>query len=249
MTQMRQKCVVFVGTSILVRETLDQITTRRGVPMRALGSVRDGCEFAVQKKNALLVVELDGNAGQELQWLAQLTHQRPQSCVLAIVDRGDIPTTVQAMRAGADNCLERPVDPELLNSALGQLLHQIDIQSDDSVTPLTRMETTVLEHIVQGRTNRQIAASLHRSPRTVEVHRRHIMCKLGVGTVVDLIKAASARGFLRESNGVSQGSEADGDNANGPAAVSIHLIQNEQTRTRDCPAAPPEVLDCGRQVQ
>ena len=79
--------------------------------------------------------------------------------------------------------------------SLNKLLNQIDDRSSNYRASLTSMETTVLQHVLQGRTNRQIGQSLHRSPRTIEVHRSHIMRKLGASTIVDLVRAASARGL------------------------------------------------------
>lgn len=215
MTPVRQKHVVFVGTSASIREMLDGIATQCGLPICMLGSVQDCPRRLVRENDTLIVMELDGNAAAGLPSLVKLTRQYPKVPVLVIVDRGDIRTTVQAMRAGAANCLEKPVKTELLTSAIDELLDRIDARSGDSV-PLTPVEATVLRHILQGRTNRQIADALYRSPRTIEVHRRHIMRKLGASTIVDLIKAASARGFLRESNAMPQRPEADGRDANGP---------------------------------
>ena len=158
----------------------------------------------VHEKGTLLVMELNGDTAAALHSMAEVKQRHPQVRVLAIVDRGDIPTTVQAMRAGAANCLEKPVETEPLFSAMSELLDQIDTQSDDSAAPLTRMETTVLQYILQGRPNRQIAEALHRSPRTIEVHRRHIMRKLGASTIVDLVKAAAMMHLDATNNGGRQ---------------------------------------------
>ena len=195
MTETSQPCVIFAGTSALARERLNEVAAQRGIQMRVLASVQDCSKILARKKVALLVAELDGNTDRELQLLAQLTHQHPQVSVLAIVERGDIPTTVQAIRAGAANCIEKPVAIEPLNAAVNELLNQIDARSSNYRASLTSMETTVLQHILQGKTNRQIGQSLHRSPRTIEVHRSRIMRKLGASTIVDLVRAASARGL------------------------------------------------------
>ncbi len=100
--------------------------------------------------------------------------------------------------------LKKPVETEPLISAMSELLDQIDTQSDDSAAPLTRMETRVLQYILQGRRNRQIAEALHRSPRTIEVHRRHIMRKLGAPTIVDLVRAAAMMHLDATNNGGRQ---------------------------------------------
>jgi two-component system response regulator FixJ len=198
MTQVRQKHVIFVGTSTSVREALNEIATQRGVPMRALDSVQDWRKPLAEAKITLLVLELDGDAAEQLQHLTEVRQQHPQIPVLAIVENGDIPTAVQAIRRGAANCLERPVDPGPLTSALDELLDQMGTQSQRPATPLTSIEMTILQYVLQGRTNRQIAEALHRSPRTVEVHRSHIMRKLGVSTVIDLVKTAVCRGLARD---------------------------------------------------
>ena len=172
--------------------------------MHALGAMQDCHGRLVHEKGTLLVMELNGDTAAALHSMAEVKQRHPQVPVLAIVDRGDIPTTVQAMRAGAANCLEKPVETEPLFSAMSELLDQIDTQSDDSAAPLTRMETTVLQYILQGRPNRQIAEALHRSPRTIEVHRRHIMRKLGASTIVDLVKAAAMMHLDATNNGGRQ---------------------------------------------
>jgi DNA-binding NarL/FixJ family response regulator len=64
---------------------------------------------------------------------------------------------------------------------------------------LTERETDVLHLILQGRSNKEIADTLHRSVRTIEDHRCHIMRKLGVDNVVDLVKRATAMGLVESS--------------------------------------------------
>ena len=61
---------------------------------------------------------------------------------------------------------------------------------------LTKRETEILRLIVEGNTNKKIALALHRSERTVEYHRNHLMAKLSANSVVDLIKRAIAMGLL-----------------------------------------------------
>ena len=194
MSETRRKSVFYAGTSASVREQLDDILVPQGIELRAFTSIDDCRESLVRDHYALLVVELNGDAPRGLQSLAELTNGHPHVPVLAIVDRGDIPTTIQAMRAGAANCLEKPVTLESLAPAMNELFDQMEARFDGSAVPLTAMETTVLQHILEGRTNRQIADALYRSPRTIEVHRRHIMCKLGASTIVDLVRAVGLKG-------------------------------------------------------
>jgi two-component system, LuxR family, response regulator FixJ len=116
--------------------------------------------------------------------------------VLVLVHHGDIRATVQAMKTGACDCLETPVESDRLKEIVERLLGSMD--SRPPANPLTPMEITVLGHILEGKTSRQIADTLCRSPRTIEVHRSHIMHKLGVSTIVDLIKVVAGMGLLEK---------------------------------------------------
>ncbi len=147
-----------------------------------------------------MVVELDGDGTPELQSISGMKQQYPNTPVLVIVERGDIPKAVQAMKAGAVNCLEKPIEMEQLSMAVDELLDQADPRASHEAPPLTPTEITVLGHILEGKTSRQIAKTLCRSSRTIEIHRSHIMHKLRVSNMVDLVRAASGMGFGRASS-------------------------------------------------
>ena len=104
-------------------------------------------------------------------------------------------SAIQAIKAGADNCLEKPVDAEQLCSEIQALLDQAAPSPSCPVGTLTPMEKTVLHLILEGKTNHETAKVLHRSPRTIEVHRRHIMHKLGISNIVELVRKASTMGL------------------------------------------------------
>ena len=106
--------------------------------------------------------------------------------VVMLVDRGDIGTAVRAIKAGALDCLERPAKtPELL-AAIDRGLNASARQEGALSVRLSPMEKRVLSLILQGYSNHDIASVLTRSERTVEVHRYHVMHKLGVRNVVEL---------------------------------------------------------------
>jgi two-component system response regulator FixJ len=203
MTEAPRKAVFLAGTSPAVRDVLKDILARRGVRMCELQSVNECCESLTSETCGLVVVGLDGDAKGHVELLARLKREHPQTPVLGLVDHGDIPAAVQAMKAGATHCFQKPIETERLIAAIGELLDEIDSQSP--MMPLTPMEMTVLRHIAQGKTSRQIAKTLHRSPRTIEVHRRHIMRKLHASTIVDLVRAACAMGLLGPPDHPSSG--------------------------------------------
>ena len=126
----------------------------------------------------LLILDFDGHAAQALDVLVGVKRLFRQIPRLVLVDRGDIPGTVKAMKAGATNCLQKPIEPDRLRSAIEVELCQRPEPAPASCRVLTKTETEVLNLILTGRTTAEVAAVLHRSGRTVEVHRRHIMRKL-----------------------------------------------------------------------
>jgi FixJ family two-component response regulator len=200
MTGTSQKPVVLAGTSPSVRDAMRDILTSRGVDTFEFNSV-DECRESLAElhQEPAVVVELNGDAERELQSLADMKQEHPQTSVLALVDHGDVPTAVKAIKAGALNCLEKPIEAEQLTAVIDELLDKADLPAGHLGPPLTPMEMTVLGHILEGKTSRQIADALYRSPRTIEVHRSHIMHKLHVSTMVDLVKAASTIGLLGAS--------------------------------------------------
>jgi FixJ family two-component response regulator len=196
MSEASQKSVVLAGTSPSIRDVLKDILTSYGVRMYACDPVGECSESFADESPSLMVVELDGDGTHELQSISEMKQQYPNTPVLVIVERGDIPKTVQDMKAGAISCLEKPIETEQLSTAVDELLDQADPRAIHEDPPLTPTEITVLGHILEGKTSRQIAKTLCRSPRTIEVHRSHIMHKLDVSTMVDLMRAASAMGLF-----------------------------------------------------
>lgn len=123
--------------------------------------------------------------------------------VIFLTGTGDIPTSVRAMKAGAVDFLTKPVDRVALFAAVEQAVAadrdarqaQAGVaQMRVRAATLTPREREVLEHVVAGRLNKQIAHALGTSLKTVKVHRGRMMAKMGVQTVADLVRAAEAVG-------------------------------------------------------
>jgi FixJ family two-component response regulator len=116
-----------------------------------------------------------------------------------ITGHGDVPMAVDTMKKGAMDFIQKPFDePQLLPLVERMLAHakdsfaeyQSSINRDALMARLTLRESQVLERIVAGRLNKQIADDLGISIKTVEAHRANIMEKLGANTVADLLKIA-----------------------------------------------------------
>jgi FixJ family two-component response regulator len=192
MAGLREKSVFVVGQLGPVDEALDDVLARRGVRTRTFASVEDYLKSRAKQDCDLLVVDLAANPAQGLQLLAALEQTLPGVPKIALADHQDIPTTVQAIKTGAANCLEKPVDAGQLVLAIERLLGK----AYHSRPVLTRAEKAVLRLILDGKTTLEIAQLLGRSPRTVEVHRSRLMRKLGVSSAVNLMRKAASMGLI-----------------------------------------------------
>jgi FixJ family two-component response regulator len=152
-----------------------------------LRSIHDGgCQ--------LLVTNVPDPAGEGLELLTNVRRFAPWLPIIMLVEPGRIDVAVQAMKAGATDCIERPPAESRLLSAVNRALRRIDDRAPSK--PLTEAEQSVLHLVLEGKTNGEIAAELHRSRRTVEVHRANIMTKLGARHIVDLVRNAALAGLM-----------------------------------------------------
>ncbi len=135
--------------------------------------------------------EMDG-----IELLAKAKRLAPWMPILVITGFGDIPTAVTVIKAGAVDFIEKPLDKKSFLWKVKSILQQST--SDDSYRgkPLTESEMIVLKLIINGKSNKEIAYLLHRSIRTIEVHRSHLMRKLDVDNIVDLVKRAAMMGLV-----------------------------------------------------
>jgi len=147
---------------------------------------------------AVLDVAMPGLDGLELQRVltASAGSHRP---VVFITGKGDIPTSVRAMKAGAIDFLTKPVNDTDLFEAISHAEAsdaqsrrlQLELESIQAkMETLTPREREVLLHVVAGRLNKQIAGDLGTVEKTIKVHRSRMMEKLGVRTVADLVRMA-----------------------------------------------------------
>lgn len=140
-------------------------------------------------------LHLPGLDGLELQHrLAALGVAMP---VLFLTGRGDIPSSVRAMRQGAVDFLEKHAPEAQLVAAVQRALDSDQAASErrDRFAGLTKRELEVLRHVVRGRMNKQIAAELGIHERTVKLHRSAITTKIGVRSAAELATLAREAGI------------------------------------------------------
>lgn len=143
--------------------------------------------------------ELDG-----LQLQLRLTHHGILIPIVFLTGRGDIPMSVRAIRAGAADFLTKPVDADTLVQAVRAALRlaatrQQEIQEATALAArlarLTPREREVMRHVVAGQLNKQIAADLGTGEQNIKLHRAHIMQKMAVESLADLVRAATRLGI------------------------------------------------------
>jgi FixJ family two-component response regulator len=138
-------------------------------------------------------VQMPGTDGLEL--LRKVRKMAPWIPVIVITSYADISMAVQAVKNGAFDFVEKPLEVDKFIELVDLALKHNELDDSTVGKPLTKTEKIVLKLILDGMSNRGIAYTLHRSERTVEVHRSHIMRKLNVDNVVDLVKRAASLSF------------------------------------------------------
>jgi FixJ family two-component response regulator len=148
---------------------------------------------------ACLIVDIrmGGMTGLELQ--NRLIETRSPLPIVFITGHGDVPMAVDTMKKGAMDFIQKPFKEDQLVGLVERMLehakdsfsdYQLAVNRDALLSKLTLRESQVLERIVAGRLNKQIADDLGISIKTVEAHRANIMEKLSANTVADLLKIA-----------------------------------------------------------
>jgi FixJ family two-component response regulator len=153
----------------------------------------------------LLDVCLPGLSGMELQRaLVDASCARP---IVFLSGRGDIQTSVHAMKEGAVDFLTKPIDNMRLFAAVAQALgrdaeqrreREIRRMIERRLATLTRCERQVMTHVIRGLLNKQIAAEVGTGEKTVKVHRGRVMSKMGVRSVPELVQLVARVGIAIE---------------------------------------------------
>jgi FixJ family two-component response regulator len=149
----------------------------------------------------VLDVAMPGKDGLELQ--RDLAAAGVDRAVVFITGYGDIPTSVQAMKAGAVDFLSKPFADTRFLAAVEAAIERDRVSRrtrgerravEQKVASLTSRERQVLEHVIAGQLNKHIAADLGTVEKTVKVHRGRIMRKMGAGSLVELVRMADLAG-------------------------------------------------------
>ena len=182
-----------------VRDSLQWLLEGKDYRVRCFDSAETFLSRYDAREVACLIVDIrmGGMSGLELQ--DKLIERKSPLPIVFITGHGDVPMAVNTMKKGAMDFIQKPFEEPALVSLVERMLEQAreafsdqqhSASRDALLQRLTTREAQVLERIVAGRLNKQIADDLGISIKTVEAHRANIMEKLNANTVADLLKIA-----------------------------------------------------------
>jgi FixJ family two-component response regulator len=188
--------IVFVDDDDDVRAAVRKMLESVEANVRCFGSAEECLAHADILRCDLLITDviLPEKTGIEL--LIEVKKQRPSLPILVVTGLGDVPMAIQAMKAGAADFIEKPLDRETFPGTVLNLLEGNAKRGTPVDYHLTKTEMRILNLILEGTSTLQIAATLYRSPRTIEVHRRHILHKMGASNIVQLVRQAAGLGLF-----------------------------------------------------
>jgi FixJ family two-component response regulator len=192
-------CVVVIDDDAEFRGSLERLLKSAGLQARTFASIADFVRSEPLDVPTCLVldVRMPGRSGLEFQ--RDLVTAGVALPIVFITGHGDIPMTVQAMKAGAIEFLTKPFrDQELLDAAnIGLARDRARREAEQSLQALrarfeelTPRERAILIEVVQGRLNKQIADDMGITETTVKVHRSNMMHKIQAASVPDLCRMA-----------------------------------------------------------
>jgi RNA polymerase sigma factor (sigma-70 family) len=197
--------VIVVDDDAAVRKSLVRLLKSAGYFAESFASADEFLDY--WEKNpipgcVLLDIQMPGLDGLQLQ--EKLQKSTDGIPIIFITGHGDIPSSVKAMKAGAVDFFPKPFNDEDLLQAIREAIQQDHQARNDRAgraavaelfATLTPREREVLELVVRGMLNKQIAAALGASEKTIKIHRGRVMEKMKLQSVADLVRAAEKIGI------------------------------------------------------
>lgn len=197
MVRTTKQHVFFVDDEPNVRKVVAKTLARLGVEVTCFASAIDCLEQLASHTCDLLITDFKMPKMDGITLLTKAKRIAPWVPVLIVTGYGDVPLAVKAMRIGAADFIEKPLHKETLLRKVEPILKQSAMSDPYYGRPLTKTEKKVLKMIVAGKSNKEIANVFGRAVRTVEDHRNHIMRKLDVHNLIELVERAVQMGLAK----------------------------------------------------
>jgi two-component system, LuxR family, response regulator FixJ len=181
------------------RESLEFLLRTAGINVKAHESAVDFLKGAAEIKSGCIVTDVRMPEITGIDLLKKLKDLKVDVPVILVTGHGDVPLAVEAMKIGAADFSEKPFDDEVLLQAVRSACnrqgskdkHQAErAEIDSRLATLSNREREVLQGLVRGLANKQIAFDLGISPRTVEIYRANLMTKMQASSLSDLVRMA-----------------------------------------------------------
>jgi two-component system response regulator FixJ len=200
--------VFVVDDDRAMRESLSWLLDSVGLHVRSYATAADflADHDPAQPGCLVLDVRMPGMSGLDLQ--AELARRGVELPTIVITGHAEVSMAVRAVKSGAIDFIEKPFSDQLLLDRVRQALEmdrqarEVRSRREDArrrLATLTAREREVLNLVVAGRANKEIASELGVSPKTVEVHRAHVMSKMCVDSLAELIRVTLLAGEIREN--------------------------------------------------
>lgn len=194
---MTEPIIFIVDDDAAVRDSLALLLGLKGFNTRSFASAEDFLAACQPEWHGcmLLDIRMTGMDGLELQ--RALNARRIDLPIIFITAHGDVAAARAALKGGAADFLEKPLDDKMLSAAIGDALERNSHQRDESaleneiaarMARLTAREREVMDKVVEGQPNREIARQLGISARTVEVYKARMMTKMQAQSIAELIR-------------------------------------------------------------
>lgn len=191
--------IYIVDDDASVRKGLEWLIRSVGYHVQTFASANDFLRHDIPDTLGCLVLDLrmPGMSGLDLQ--EKLQSAQVNIPIIFLTAHGSVPTSVRAMKGGAIDFLEKPVDEQILLDAIHQAiekdkrakLQQAEIQNImKRVNSLTPRELEIFDCVVTGMINKQIAYNLNISEKTVKIHRSRVMEKMRANSLAELVRLA-----------------------------------------------------------
>ena len=196
--------IAIVDDDPSVREGLDSLIRSAGWRAETFASAREFLEGRGPEVPSCLVLDLElpGPSGLDLQ--KRMAEAELDIPIVFLTGHGNIPTSVQAMKAGAIEFLTKPVEEEELLRAIREAIER-DRQTRqehaeihdlfDRYKTLTPREREVMQQVITGLLNKQVAAELNITEFTVKIHRAQVMRKMRADSLPSLVRMADSLGI------------------------------------------------------
>jgi two-component system response regulator FixJ len=204
-TMQHDQTIYVIDDDDAVRQSLQFMLKAAGITARTFESAKAFMEALPQITAGCIVTDVRMPEVTGIDLLRHIMKNNPDLPVIVITGHGDISLAVEAMKIGAVDFLEKPFDGQQLLTAVRSALsreadtgkRKADLAAiQDKLAALSNRERQVLEGLVAGSANKNIAFDLGISPRTVEIYRANLMTKMAANSLSDLVRMAMTAGIM-----------------------------------------------------